>query len=108
MTSNNVYKNILKFKLPEVSFFQFMEMLKSTSAQNTMTINWRTSVSPTHRVSYELYWGKSYSGSPQSVTKGFEGMVNLKAPNTDEGWRTLTYDNISSFSYKNKRYKIIY
>jgi len=35
-------------------------------------------------------------------------MVNLVAPNTTEGWRTLTYDNISSFKFEGRTYKIIY
>ena len=108
MTSNIVHKNIHKFALPEVSFFQFMDMLKSTTASNTMLIKWRTAIPPTHRASHEMYWGKFFSGSDQSMTKEFEGMVNLVAPNTIEGWRTLTYDNISSFKFEGKTYKIVF
>jgi hypothetical protein len=40
------------------------------------------------------------------VTKEEEGMVNLVAPTTKEGWRTLTYDNISSFKFEGKTYTI--
>ena len=59
-----------------------------------------------HRASYEMYWGKFYSNSDQSDTKQSEGMVNLVAPTTIEGWRTLTYDNISSFKFEGKTYTI--
>ncbi len=108
MTQNKVIKNIYKFALPEKSFYQFMEMLKQTDENNTMFIKWRTAIPPTHRTSHEVYWGKFFSGSDQSMTKEFEGMVNLVAPNTTEGWRTLTYDNISSFKFEGRTYKIIY
>lgn len=108
MTQNKVIKNIYKFALPEVSFFQFMDMLKSTTSSNRMFIKWRTAIPPTHRTSHEVYWGQFFSGSDQSMTKEFEGMVNLVAPNTTEGWRTLTYDNISSFKFEGRTYKIIY
>jgi hypothetical protein len=53
-----------------------------------------------------MYWGKFYSNSDQSETKKSEGMVNLVAPTTIEGWRTLTYDNISSFKFEGKTYTI--
>lgn len=108
MNSNIVYKNIQKFALPEVSYFQFLNMLKSTTPSNTMFIKWRTAIPPTHRTSHEVYWGKIFSGSDQSMTKDAEGMVNLVAPNTTEGWRTLTYENISSFKFEGKTYKVIF
>jgi len=108
MIENKVLKNIYKFALPQVSFFEFMRMLKSTDAGNTMEIKWRTAIPPTHRATYDLYWGQFFSASEQSLTKEGEGMVNLVAPNTIEGWRTLTYDNISSFKFEGKRYTIIY
>jgi hypothetical protein len=81
-------------------------MLESSSAGNPMFVKWRTAISPTHRASYEMYWGKFYSNSDQSDTKQSEGMVNLVAPTTIEGWRTLTYDNISSFKFEGKTYTI--
>jgi hypothetical protein len=106
MNSNSVYKNIQRFASQPVSMSKFMDMLKSTSANNPMFIKWRTSEIPTHATSHLMYWGKYYSNSDQSVTKDEEGMVNLVAPDTSEGWRTLTYDNISSFVFENKRYVI--
>ena len=106
MNQNKVHKNFEKFRLPSVSFNQFMSMLKETNQNNTMFIKWRTAVPPTHRTSHNMYWGRFYSNSDQSVTKEEEGMVNLVAPNTIEGWRTLTYDNISSFQYDGKTYTI--
>ena len=108
MTPNKVHKNLYKFALPKVSFFEFERMLKSTTAANPMFIKWRTVIPPTHRTSHEVYWGQFFSGSDQSMTKMAEGMVNLVAPNTLEGWRTLTYDNISSFKFEGKTYTIIY
>jgi hypothetical protein len=81
-------------------------MLESSNRGNPMFIKWRTAIAPTHRASYEMYWGKFYSNSDQSVTKEEEGMVNLVAPTTREGWRTLTYDNISSFRFEGKTYTI--
>lgn len=106
MNQNKVHKNLEKFALPSVSFNKFMNMLKETDSNNTMFIKWRTAVSPTHRASYDMYWGRFYSNSDQSVTKEEEGMVNLVAPTTIEGWRTVTYDNISSFQYDGKTYTI--
>lgn len=106
MYENKVLNNIQKFALPSVSFNEFMSMLKETSNGNRMFVKWRTAIPPTHRTSHEVYWGKFYSNSDQSVTKEEEGMVNLVAPDTIEGWRTLTYDNISSFKYEGKTYTI--
>jgi len=106
MEANKVYKNIQRFASQPVSLSKFMDMLQSTSASNPMFIKWRTSMSPTHATSHLMYWGKYYSNSDQSVTKDEEGMVNLVAPDTREGWRTLTYENISSFVFEGKRYVI--
>lgn len=106
MTPNLVHKNIERFALPSVTFDQFMEMLKSTNSRNRMFVKWRTAIPPTHRASYEMYWGQFFSNSDQSITKEEEGMVNLVAPDTVEGWRTLTYDNISSFRFEGRTYTI--
>jgi len=108
MTANGVHNKFEQFALPSVSLRQFMSMLKQTSPSNLIEIKWRTAIIPTHRTSHEMYWGKFYSASEQSLTKEEEGMVNLVAPNTIEGWRTLTYDNISSFKYQGKTYTITY
>jgi hypothetical protein len=106
MNPNSVHKNLEKFALPSVSMRKFKSMLESSSASNPMFVKWRTAVPPTHRASYEMYWGQFFSNSDQSVTKEEEGMVNLVAPTTIEGWRTLTYDNISSFRFEGKTYTI--
>jgi len=106
MNSNTYIKNLEKFALPSVSMNTFKSMLESSNRGNPMFIKWRTAIPPTHRASYEMYWGKFYSNSDQSDTKQSEGMVNLVAPTTLEGWRTLTYDNISSFKFEGKTYTI--
>jgi hypothetical protein len=106
MTSNSVHKYIQKFASEPVSMTRFKNMLKRTSENNPMFIKWRTAVIPTHASAHTMYWGRYYSNSDQSVTKEEEGMVNLVAPDTSEGWRTLTYDNISSFVFEGKRYVI--
>jgi hypothetical protein len=106
MNQNTYIKNIERFALPSVSMRKFKSMLESSSAGNPMFVKWRTAIPPTHRASYEMYWGKFYSNSDQSDTKQSEGMVNLVAPTTLEGWRTLTYDNISSFKFEGKTYTI--
>jgi hypothetical protein len=106
MNQNTYIKNIERFALPSVSMTKFRNMLKQSTAGNPMFVKWRTSIPPTHRASYEMYWGKFYSNSDQSVTKEEEDMVNLVAPTTIEGWRTLTYDNISSFKFEGKTYTI--
>ena len=106
MNQNTYIKNIERFALPSVSMVKFKNMLKSSSAGNPMFIKWRTAEIPTHRASYEMYWGRFFSNSDQSITKEEEGMVNLVAPTTKEGWRTLTYDNISSFKFEGKTYTI--
>jgi hypothetical protein len=106
MNSDTYIKNLQKFALPSVSMVKFKNMLKRSTAGNPMFVKWRTAIAPTHRASYEVYWGKFYSNSDQSETKAEEGMVNLVAPTTREGWRTLTYDNISSFKFEGKTYTI--
>jgi hypothetical protein len=106
MNQNTYIKNIERFALPSVSMVKFKNMLKQSNANNPMFVKWRTTISPTHRASYEMYWGRFFSNSDQSVTKEEEGMVNLVAPTTIEGWRTLTYDNISSFKFEGKTYTI--
>jgi len=106
MNQNTYIKNIERFALPSKSMTQFKNMLKRSNAGNPMFIKWRTAISPTHRASYEMHWGRFFSNSDQSVTKEEEGMVNLVAPTTKEGWRTLTYDNISSFKFEGKTYTI--
>jgi hypothetical protein len=106
MNQSTYIKNLVKFALPSVSMTKFKNMLKQSTASNPMFVKWRTAIAPTHRASYEVYWGKFYSNSDQSVTKDEEGMVNLIAPTTREGWRTLTYDNISSFKFEGKTYTI--
>ena len=106
MNQNTYIKNIERFALPSVSMTKFRNMLKQSTAGNPMFVKWRTAIPPTHRASYEMYWGKFYSNSDQSETKQEEGMVNLVAPTTIEGWRTLTYDNISSFRFEGKTYTI--
>jgi len=106
MNQNTYIKNIERFALPSKSMTQFKNMLKRSNAGNPMFIKWRTSLPPTHRASYEMHWGRFFSNSDQSVTKEEEGMVNLVAPTTIEGWRTLTYDNISSFKFEGKTYTI--
>lgn len=106
MNQNTYIKNIERFALPSVSMVKFKNMLKRSNANNPMFVKWRTAISPTHRASYEMYWGRFFSNSDQSITKEEEGMVNLVAPTTIEGWRTLTYDNISSFKFEGKTYTI--
>jgi hypothetical protein len=106
MNQDTYIKNIERFALPSVSMRKFKSMLESSSAGNPMFVKWRTAIPPTHRASYEVYWGRFYSNSDQSETKQEEGMVNLVAPTTTEGWRTLTYDNISSFKFEGKTYTI--
>jgi len=106
MNQNTYIKNIERFALPSVSMTKFRNMLERSNAGNPMFIKWRTSLPPTHRASYEMHWGRFFSNSDQSVTKEEEGMVNLVAPTTIEGWRTLTYDNISSFKFEGKTYTI--
>lgn len=106
MNQNTYIKNIERFALPSVSMTKFRNMLKQSTSGNPMFVKWRTTISPTHRASYEMYWGRFFSNSDQSVTKEEEGMVNLVAPTTIEGWRTLTYDNISSFKFEGKTYTI--
>jgi hypothetical protein len=108
MNQQTYIKNIERFALPKVSLLQFKRMLRRTSSTNRMEIKWRTAIPPTHRTSHEVFWGDNFSASDQSFTKEAEGMVNLEAPNTIEGWRTLTYDNISSFKFEGKSYTIIY
>lgn len=106
MNSISVHKKIEKFASQPVSMTKFKNMLKKTSEDNPMFIKWRTAEIPTHATAHTVYWGQFYSNSDQSVTKEEEGMVNLVAPDTSEGWRTLTYDNISSFVFENQRYVI--
>ena len=107
MNSNTIYKKIQKFAAKPIGFDKFMEMLKATTDSNPMLITWQTTNDPSHRTTHNVVWGKSYSGSKQSQTKKHEGMVNLMVPDTEEGWRTLTYDGIYYFTFNEQKYIIV-
>ena len=108
MNQNTYIKNIERFALPSVSMTKFRNMLKQSTAGNPMFVKWRTAIPPTHRASYEMYWGKFYSNSDQSETKAEEGMFNIKTTLTSESgrakWRTLTLQTVSKCRFENKLY----
>jgi hypothetical protein len=106
MDFNTIHKKIQKFAAKPLSFDDFMIKLKATTEANPALITWQTTNDPSHRTTHELVWGKGYSGSKQSRTKHSEGMVNLMAPDTEEGWRTLTYDGIYYVTFDNQKYII--
>ena len=115
MDNNLVHKNILKFVATEISVNEFLVLLRSSSRSNKMNIRWRTEGSadgsgkPPHMTQHLIWWDSSaYVGGSAggSATKEFQDQLNLMVTPGSNNWRTLSYQNIDSVTFKDKKYII--
>jgi hypothetical protein len=114
MESNSVYKKIIQFAAKSVSIDEFLVMLKASSKTHKMNIVWMTEGSadgngkPPHLSQHLMWWDSSeYVGGAAggSETKESQDQFNLQT--TGGEWRTLSYENIKTFSFKGRIYKTI-
>lgn len=115
MTPNNVFQKIQEFVATEVSVDEFLSLLKESNRTHKMRITWMTEGSadgsgkPPHRSTHLMWWDESaYVGGDAggSFIKGIQDQLNLQVTPGSNNWRTLSYQNITTFSYKNRLYKL--
>jgi hypothetical protein len=114
MIENIVHNKLQQFaKTEDISVYEFKKLLKTSSRSQKMNVMWRTEGSadgsgkPPHITTHLMWWDSSeYVGGSAggSATKASHQQFNL---NTNEGWRTLSYENIVNVLFKGKRYNII-
>jgi len=64
---------------------------------------------PPHRTTHLLWWDENaYVGGDAggSDTKELQDQFNLLVTPGTNNWRTLSYQNITTFSYKDRLYKL--
>jgi hypothetical protein len=115
--TNPFLKNLVKFAEKtekDITLPQFLELLKTSNRTNKMNIVWDTEGSADgsgkapHQAKYLMWWdGGAYVGgaSGGSDTKAEQDQFNLQT--TGGRWRTLSYNNIVTFSFKNTIYNIV-
>ena len=115
MNTNIVHSKIQEFVSTEISVDTFLSLLKTSSKSDKMNVRWRTEGSadgsgkPPHTAQYLMWWdGNEYVGGNAggSDTKGEQNQLNLRVPDNSGKWRTLSYDNIDSVTFKRKKYII--
>jgi hypothetical protein len=115
--TNPFLKNLIKFAEnteKDITLPQFLDLLKTSSRTHKMNIVWDTEGSadgkgkPPHQAKYLMWWDDgAYVGgaSGGSATKAQQDQFNLQT--TGGRWRTLSYNNIVTFSFKNTIYNIV-
>jgi len=115
MTPNNVFQKIQEFVGTEISVDTFLSLLKTSSKSDKMNVRWRTEGSadgsgkPPHTAQYLMWWDSNeYVGGNAggSDTKELQNQLNLRVTDNSGKWRTLSYDNIDSVSFKRRKYII--
>jgi hypothetical protein len=115
MDSNSVHKKLLQFVATEISVGEFLVLLRSSNRSNKMNIKWRTEGSadgsgkPPHTTQHLIWWDSSaYVGGDAggSSTKEFQDQLNLQVTPGSNNWRTLSYQNIDSVTFNNRKYII--
>ena len=113
---NTFLKNLQQFaekNEKDITLPQFLELLKTSNRTNKMNIVWDTEGSadgsgkPPHTARYLMWWDEgAYVGGDAggSDTKADQDQFNLRT--TGGRWRTLSYNNIISASFKNRIYTI--
>ena len=114
--TNTFLKNLQSFAdktEKTISIDEFLSLLKTSSRTNKMNIVWDTEGSadgsgkPPHTARYLMWWDEgAYVGGSAggSATKAIQDQFNLRT--TGGEWRTLSYNNIITFSFKDRIYKI--
>ena len=96
-----------------ISIDEFLSLLKTSNKSQKMNIVWDTEGSadgsgkPPHQATYLMWWDNgAYVGGNAggSDTKAEQDQFNLQT--TGGRWRTLSYNNIVTFSFKNRIYTI--
>jgi hypothetical protein len=115
MDSNSVYSKYQQFATPiNISVSQFLDLLRTSSRSQKMSIKWRTEGSadgsgkPPHTSQHLMWWDSSlYVGGSAggSATKERQDQLNLRTT-PGNSWRTLSYENIDMVAYKGKLYNI--
>jgi hypothetical protein len=115
MTPNNVFQKIQEFVGTEISVDTFLSLLKTSSKSDKMNVRWRTEGSadgsgkPPHTAQYLMWWDSNeYVGGDAggSDTKELQNQLNLRVTDNSGKWRTLSYDNIDSVTFKRRKYII--
>ena len=115
MTPNNVFQKIQEFVGTEISVDTFLSLLKTSSKSDKMNVRWRTEGSadgsgkPPHTAQYLMWWDSNeYVGGDAggSNTKELQNQLNLRVTDNSGKWRTLSYDNIDSVTFKRRKYII--
>jgi hypothetical protein len=115
MDNNSVHKKILEFVATEISVNEFLVLLKESNRSDKMNIRWRTEGSadgsgkPPHMTQHLIWWDSSaYVGGSAggSATKALQDQLNLMVTPGRNEWRTLSYQNIDSVTFKNRKYII--
>ena len=115
MNTNIVHSKIQEFVSREISVTEFLSLLKTSDKTNKMNVRWRTEGSadgsgkPPHTAQYLMWWdGNEYVGGNAggSDTKEAQNQLNLRVTDNSGTWRTLSYDNIDSVTFKRKKYII--
>jgi hypothetical protein len=115
MDSNSVHRKILELVATEISVSEFLVLLKSSNRSDKMNIKWRTEGSadgsgkPPHTTQHLIWWDSdAYVGGDAggSSTKELQDQFNLMVTPGSNNWRTLSYQNIDSVTFKNRKYII--
>jgi len=115
MTPNKVFQRIQEFVAKDISVDEFLSLLKTSSRSNKMNIRWITDGSadgsgkPPHVSQHLMWWDESeYVGGDAggSDTKEEQDQLNLQVTPGEGNWRTLSYENILSVTFKKRLYKI--
>lgn len=115
MTPNNVFRKIQEFVATDISVNEFLSLLETSSRTNKMNIRWRTEGSADgsgrapHVTQHLIWWdSNAYVGGDAggSFMKGIQNQLNLQVTPGTNNWRTLSYDNIISVTFKKRLYKI--
>lgn len=116
MEANIVHNKFVQFATPTyITVDEFLDLLYTSSRTNKMNIRWMTEGSadgsgdPPHETTHLTWWDASkYVGGNAggSATKEKQDQFNLLVTPGTGNWRTLSYDNIISVSYKGRLYKI--
>ena len=114
--TNTFLKNLQAFAdktEKTISIDEFLTLLKTSSKTHKMNIVWDTEGSadgsgkPPHQSVHLMWWDDgAYVGGAAggSATKALQDQFNLRT--TGGEWRTLSYNNIITFSFKDRIYKI--
>jgi hypothetical protein len=114
MELNLVHNKLQQFaEAKEISVNEFLTLLRTSSRSKKMGIRWFTEGSadgsgkPPHLSEHLMWWDDSlYVGGDAggSATKEIQDQFNLRVTPGNE-WRTLSYQNIESVTYRGTLYK---